>query len=73
MPRVAVILPDLLQGAGMTAVLERYFSPVEVENFAGVGGVLCTGGNYYDWYFTDSATFAANVDFSCPGGTNAWY
>lgn len=66
MPRVAVILPDLLQGAGMTAVLERYFSPVEVENFAGVGGVLCTGGNYYDWYFTDSATFAANVDFFLP-------
>ena len=44
MSRVAVILPDLLQGAGLTAILERYFAPVEVETFAGVTGVLCESG-----------------------------
>lgn len=66
MPRVAVILPDLLQGIGMAAILERYFAPAEVETFTGVGGILCEGGSYFDCYFTDSATFAGNVDFFLP-------
>ncbi len=65
MPRVALILSDLLQGAGMAAILERYFSPVEAEIFGTVEGVLCEGA-HFDCYFTDSATFAANVDFFLP-------
>ena len=66
MSRVAVILPDLLQGAGLTAILERYFAPVEVETFAGVTGVLCEAGTHFDWYFTDSVTFASNIAFFLP-------
>lgn len=65
MPRVAVILPDLLQRAGMAAVLERYFAPVEVELFAGVDDVLREHGPF-DAYFTDPATFTAHVDFFLP-------
>lgn len=65
MPRIAVILPDLLQRIGMTATLERYFSPVEVESFADIGKLGEKGG-HFDGYFTDSATFAAHVDFFLP-------
>lgn len=65
MPRVAVILPDLLQCAGMTAVLERYFAPVEVVCFAGVEEAVREGG-CFDAYFTDSGTFAGSVDFFLP-------
>lgn len=67
MPRIAVILPDLLQGAGMAAILERYFSPVEVACFAQVREVTTENGNGgYELYFTDSDTFASHVDFFLP-------
>lgn len=65
MPRIALILPDLLQRAGMAAVLERYFAPVEVESFGAVDGVLHDNG-LFDVYFTDCAVFTANVDFFLP-------
>lgn len=68
MPRVAVILPDLLRRAGMAAVLERYFAPVEVELFADVDEELREKGPY-DLYFTDCATFTAHVDFFLPRRT----
>lgn len=68
MPRVAVILPDLLRRAGMAAVLERYFAPVEVATFAGVDEVL-KGGGSFDLYFTDCATFTTHVDFFLPRRT----
>ena len=67
MPRIAVILPDLLQGAGMTAILERYFSPAEVACFTRVQEVTAEGGNgVHDLYFTASDTFASHVDFFLP-------
>lgn len=65
MPRVAVILPDLVQRAGMAAMLERYFAPVEVELFGGVDEALRENG-LFDIYFTDCAVFTANVDFFLP-------
>lgn len=65
MSRIAVILPDLLQGAGMAAILERYFSPVEVSCFLSVGEMASENGSY-DLYFTNSDTFAAHVDFFLP-------
>lgn len=68
MPRVAVILPDLLRRTGMAAVLERYFAPVEVELFADVDEVLREKG-VYDLYFTDCAMFTAHVDFFLPRRT----
>lgn len=68
MPRVAVILPDLLRRAGMAAVLERYFAPVEVELFAGVDEALRERGAY-DLYFTDCAMFTTHVDFFLPRRT----
>lgn len=62
MPRVAVVLSDLLQRAGLAALLERYFAPVEVECFAAVDDAL-REERAFDLYFTDSAAFATEVDF----------
>lgn len=61
-------MPDLLQGAGLSAILERYFSPLEVETFPGVDAALREGG-CYDCYFTDAVTFAAHIDFFLPRRT----
>ncbi|MCH5305695.1 MAG: helix-turn-helix transcriptional regulator [Rikenella sp.] len=63
MPRVALILPDVVQEAGMRAIVERYFSATEVESFPEPEGVP---GEHFDLYITDSETFAANVDFFLP-------
>lgn len=68
MPKVAVILPDLLQRVGLAAMLERYFAPVEVECFAAVDDAL-REGRAFDLYFTDSEAFAAEVDFFLPHRT----
>lgn len=65
MSRVAVILPDLLRRAGMAAVLERYFAPMEVVTFAGVDETL-RGSGSFDLYFTDCVTFTVHVDFFLP-------
>lgn len=65
MPRIAVILPDLLRRAGMAAVLERYFAPVAVESFGAVDEEVKENGPF-DFYFTDCATFTTHVDFFLP-------
>ena len=65
MPRVAVVLSDLLRRAGLAAMLERYFAPVEVECFAAVDDAL-REERAFDLYFPDGAVFAAEVDFFLP-------
>ena len=69
MPRIALILPDVVQEAGIRALLERYFTSVEVESFAETAGAareVAATGTPFDGYVTDSGTFAANVDFFLP-------
>lgn len=68
MPRIAVILPDLLQRLGLAALLERYFAPVEVEYFDTVDETARENRSF-DLYFTDSATFSAGIDFFLPQRT----
>lgn len=70
MPRIAVILPDLLQRSGMAAILEQYFVPIEVTCFGTVGEVLAHPTSY-DLYFTNSDTFASRVDFFLPRRTQS--
>lgn len=65
MPRVGIILTDRLLGAGLLAVLERYFGPAEVECYADVDTSLREGG-CFDCYFTDPGIFASHVDFFLP-------
>lgn len=67
MPRIALILPDVVQEAGMRALIERYFAATDVESFSEPGAVSGeTTSGHFDGYITDSATFAANVDFFLP-------
>lgn len=65
MSRIAVILPDLLWRTGVTSILERYFSDVEVFGFDTVGNDLHESAAF-DCYFTDFAMFGMNTDFFLP-------
>lgn len=67
MLRVAVILTDTLHGTGLAALLERYFAPIEVEQFDRFSDLPQDGsGNYYDYYVTEPELYAARIDFFYP-------
>lgn len=67
MPRIAVIVPDLLQRTGLVAILERYFAPVETEAFASVQELQESDeGGRFDYYLTDSRTYVLYTDYFLP-------
>lgn len=64
--RIAIILPDTLQGAGLQTILTEYFPPVEIGCFTTYEFLMASGGDNFDYYFTLSETFVMNVDFFLP-------
>ncbi len=71
MPRIALILPDVVREGGVRALLKRYFATVEAESFdhpADIAGEGAAGG-HFDGYVTDCETFTAHLDFFLPRRT----
>jgi DNA-binding CsgD family transcriptional regulator len=63
--RIAIILPDTLQRAGLQSLLVDYFPPVEILCFPSFGDFTESGTDSH-YYFTQADTFILNVDFFLP-------
>lgn len=64
--RVAIIHPNVLVREGLSALLERYFSPVEVEKYQHVKQCAEHSEGLFDLYFTDGEEYALGSDFLAP-------
>lgn len=64
--QIAVILPDTLQSLGLQSLLSDYFPPVEVSRFSTFDAFSASGGDAFDYYFTNAALFVRYADFFLP-------
>ncbi|MDR3141387.1 MAG: LuxR C-terminal-related transcriptional regulator [Tannerellaceae bacterium] len=64
--RIAIILPDALQSAGLQSLLTDYFHPVEIAGFSSFECMASANNDSYDYYFTLPEIFVLNVDFFLP-------
>ena len=64
--RIAIILSDTLRRVGLRSLLADYFAPIEICHFPAFEPFAATGGDAYDYYFTDPETFVLNPDFFLP-------
>lgn len=64
--RIALILPDTLRSIGLVSLLTDYFPPVEVTYFPTFEALTATGGDVFDYFFTDPDILVLNTDFFLP-------
>lgn len=64
--RIAIILPDTLRSIGLASLITDYFPPVEVSYFPAFETLVASGGDSFDYYFTDPDIWVLNMDFFLP-------
>lgn len=64
--QIALVLADTLCRIGLQSLLTDYFAPVEVTHFTSFAELAGNGNETFDYYFTQPAIFAANLDFFLP-------
>ncbi len=67
--RVAILLPDRLCSLGLESVLKEYFSFSKIIYCASFQALEEEQADAVDFYFTDSDSFLANLDYFLPRRT----
>ena len=64
--KIALILKDTLRSCGLQSLLVDYFQPVEITAFPTLEGLLPSGTESFDYYFTEAEAFAEGPDYFLP-------
>ena len=64
--KIALILKDTLRSCGLQSLLVDYFQPVEITAFPTLEGLLSSGTESFDYYFTEAEAFAEGTDYFLP-------
>lgn len=64
--QISIILDNTLVKEGLCAILNNYFAPIHIKQYAHLNDVLAAENESTDYYITNSEAFTINIDFFLP-------